>query len=128
MVTLPSSSLFSSSAPLSLSPSIGWKTTAAFGMALPLVDRTTVTLMVAVAGGGVYLRPLCWAALGSERPANNSTPLKATLDSRRINCSPMAGSIDDFQIIYALVIFERVPLTFRLSRLDKEPTGGYLSS
>jgi hypothetical protein len=24
-----------------------------------LVDLTTVTLMVAVAGGGVYLRPLC---------------------------------------------------------------------
>ena len=57
IVTLPSSSLFSSSAPLSRSPSMGWKTTAAFGMGLPLVARRTVTLMVAVAGGGVYLRP-----------------------------------------------------------------------
>src|ERR1700678_4047521 len=95
IVPLPSSSLLSSSAPLSLSPSIGWKTTAALGIGLPLVERTTVTLIVAVAGGGVY-----WGrsvgreatAHSSGNPANNST----ALEIQRQNGMPMGGSIDDF--------------------------------
>src|SRR5271156_6978796 len=90
MLTLPSSSLLSSSAPLSRSPSMGWKTTAAFGIGLPLVERNTVTLIVAVGGGGVYLRLLsCPKAREAESsPANNSTKL----DILRY----MLGSIDDF--------------------------------
>src|ERR1700690_700688 len=95
MVTLPSSSALSSSAPLSLSPSIGWKTTAALGIGLPLVERSTVPLIVAVAGGGVYLRRSAWlcdAAKSSGIPANNST----ALEIQRQNGTPMGRSIDNF--------------------------------
>ena len=58
MVTLPSSR-FQLQRALILIAFHGMEDTAALGMGLPLVDLTTVTLMVAVAGGGVYLRPLC---------------------------------------------------------------------
>src|SRR6185437_14627611 len=60
IAALPSGSVLTSRFPRSLPSFEGLKTTAAFGMGLPLYFLKTCTSMCEVGGGALYLRPRYW--------------------------------------------------------------------